>query len=117
MKKISEEDQTFAALSADHILYLSTKNNGTGDKKIDFNALDKYEYTQEDYIRKIIPNTFSSVRGEKLIEVLELMVLILLNHTHGILTPPIYLKAAEDQLKKLIQRAKQDMVNNSIRIN
>lgn len=117
LKKISEEDQTFAALSADHILYLSTKNNGTGDKKIDFNALDKYEYTQEDYIRKIIPNTFSSVRGEKLIEVLELMVLILLNHTHGILTPPIYLKAAEDQLKKLIQRAKQDMVNNSIRIN
>lgn len=117
LKKLNDVDQTFAAITADNIFYMSTINSGVDDKKIDFNALDKYEYTQEDYLMKILPNTFSSVRGEKLIEILELMTLILLNHTHGIITPPKYFKSSIDTLKKLIDRAKQDMVNTSVRIN
>jgi hypothetical protein len=116
-KKISNVDQTFAAITADNILYLAQTNPGVDGKKIDFGSLDKYEYTQEDYIERIIPNTFSTVRGEKLIEILELITVILLNHKHGILTPPKYFASAIDTLKKLIDRAKQDMVNNSIRIN
>jgi hypothetical protein len=117
LRKISEVDQTFAAVTADNILYLSTTSGGADGKQIDFGALDKYEYTQEDYLMKIVPNTFSSVRGEKLIEILELMTLILLNHTHGIVTPPKYFRSTIDELKRLIARAKQDMVNTSIRIN
>ena len=117
LKKISEVDQSFAALTADKILHLSTSSLGTDGKQIDFRALDKYEYTEEDYIMRIMPNTFSTVRGEKLIEILELMTLILLNHTHGILTPPKYFKATINELQKLISRAKLDMVNSKIRIN
>lgn len=117
LKKVSDVDQTFAAVTADNILYLSTTNPGVDGKQIDFSLLDKYEYTQEDYITKIVPNTFATVRGEKLIEILELMTVILLNHKHGILTEPKYFKSAIDSLKKLIDRAKQDMLNNSIRIN
>lgn len=117
LKKVSDVDQTFAAITADNILYLSTTNPGVDGKQIDFSLLDKYEYTQEDYITKIIPNTFATVRGEKLIEILELITVILLNHKHGILTEPKYFKSAIDSLKKLIDRAKQDMLNNSIRIN
>jgi hypothetical protein len=66
---------------------------------------------------RILPNTFSTVRGEKLIEILDLMTLILLNHVHGIVTPPKYFQSTMDELKRLISRAKQDMVNASIRIN
>lgn len=117
LKKISDVDQTFAAVTADNIFYLSQTNPGVDGKQIDFSSLDKYEYTQEDYLQRILPNTFSMVRGEKLIEILELITLILLNHKHGILTEPKYFKSAIDSLKKLIERAKQDMVNNSIRIN
>lgn len=117
LKKISDVDQTFAAITADNVLYLSTNNPGVDGKQIDFSSLNKYEYTQEDYLERIIPNTFASVRGEKLIEILELITLILLNHKHGILTEPKYFKSATDSLKKLIERAKQDMLNNSIRIN
>lgn len=117
LNKVSDVDQTFAAITADNILYLSTTNPGVDGKQIDFSSLDKYEYTQEDYLQRIVPNTFSTVRGEKLIEILELITLILLNHKHGILTEPKYFKSAIDSLKKLIERSKQDMLNNSIRIN
>ncbi len=117
LKQISETDQTFAAITADNVLYLSTNNPGVDGKQIDFSSLDKYEYSQEDYLQRIIPNTFATVRGEKLIEILELITLILLNHKHGILTEPKYFKSAIDTLKKLIERSKQDMLNNSIRIN
>ncbi len=117
LRKVSEVDQTFAALTADNILYLSTSSQGVDGKQVDFGALDKYEYTQEDYIMRIVPNTFSTVRGEKLIEILELISLILLNHVHGIATPPKYFESTMDNLRKLISRARQDMVNNSIRIN
>lgn len=117
LKKVSDTDQTFAAITADNILYLSQTNPGVDGKQIDFSSLDKYEYTQEDYLKRIIPNTFATVRGEKLIEILELITVILLNHKHGILTEPKYFKSAIDSLKRLIERAKQDMLNNSIRIN
>jgi hypothetical protein len=117
LKKISEVDQSFAALTADKILYLSTSSLGADGKQIDFRALDKYEYSEEDYIMRIMPNTFSSVRGEKLIEILELITLILLNHVHGIVTPPKYSQSVIDELRKLISRAKLDMINSSIRIN
>ena len=117
LKKISDVDQTFAAITADNIFYLAQTNPGVDGKQIDFSSLNKYEYDQTDYLQRILPNTFSTVRGEKLIEILELITLILLNHKHGILTEPKYFKSAIDSLKKLIERAKQDMLNNSIRIN
>jgi hypothetical protein len=117
LKKVSEKDQTFAALTADKILYLSTSSLGADGKQIPFPGLDKYEYSEEDYIMRIMPNTFSMVRGEKLIETLELITLILLNHVHGIVTPPKYSQSVIDELRKQISRAKLDMINSSIRIN
>jgi hypothetical protein len=117
LKKISDVDQTFAAITADNVLYLSTNNPGVDGKQIDFSSLNRYEYTQEDYLQRIVPNTFATVRGEKLVEILELITVILLNHKHGILTEPKYFQSAMDSLKRLIERSKQDMLNNSIRIN
>ena len=117
LKKLSDVDQTFAALSSDFVLQLSTQNQGINGKKIDFSSLDRYEYTQEDYIKRIIPYTFSSVRGEKLIELLELMSRMLIDHTHGILTPPYYFADKIARIESIIANAKSEMVNTSIRIN
>jgi hypothetical protein len=117
LKKISDVDQTFSALSSDFVLQLSTQNPGVDGKKIDFSSLDRYEYTQEDYLKRIVPYTFSSVRGEKLIELLELMSRMLIDHTHGILTPPYYFADKIARIESIIANAKSEMVNTSIRIN
>ena len=117
LKKISDVDQTFSAISSDFIFNISTQEPGVDGKKINFTSLDKYEYNQEDYILRILPNTFSSVRGEKLIDLLELMAGMLLNHTHGIATPPNYWEASKLQIQKLINSARTEMLNRSVRIN
>jgi hypothetical protein len=117
LKKISDVDQTFAAVTSDFIFNLSTQEPGVDGKKINFTALDKYEFTQEDYVMNILPNTFSTVRGEKLIDLLELMTAMLLNHTHGIATPPNYWEASKIRIEKLINSARIEMLNRSVRIN
>jgi hypothetical protein len=117
LKKISDVDQTFSVLVSDFVLQLSTQNPGVDGKKIDFSSLDRYEYTQEDYLQRIVPNTFSSVRGEKLIELLDLMARMLIDHTHGIATRPNYFADKIAKIESLIANAKSEMVNTSIRIN
>jgi hypothetical protein len=117
LKKLSDVDQTFAAVTSDFIFNISTQEPGIDGKKVNFTALDKYEFTQEDYIMRILPNTFSSVRGEKLIDLLELMAAMLLNHTHGIATPPNYWEASKTRIEKLINSARTEMLNRSVRIN
>jgi hypothetical protein len=117
LKKISDVDQTFAAITSDFVLQLSTQNPGVDGKKIDFSSLDRYEYSQEDYLKRIIPNTYSSVRGEKLVELLDIMAKMLINHTHGILTPPYYWPEQIARINEIIANAKTGMLNTSIRIN
>jgi len=117
LKKISDVDQTFAAVSSDFIFNISTQEPGVDGKKINFTALNKYEFDQGDYVLRILPNTFSSVRGEKLIDLLELMTAMLLNHTHGIATPPNYWEATKTRIEQLINSARTEMLNRSVRIN
>ena len=40
LKKVSETDQTFAAITADHIVQMSTTNSGVDNKNIDFYLLN-----------------------------------------------------------------------------
>ena len=111
-------EQTFAAVTADNLYLLSTQDIST-DTPIDFETLDKYEYTQENYIKHIDPNTYASVRGEKLITVLRSMVNVIYTHAHNIN------KSIEGQsdypqgeaLKQLINNLEKDILNTNIRIN
>jgi hypothetical protein len=111
-------EQTFAAVTADSLYFLSTDDIST-DTPIDFEGLDKYEYTQEDYVKHIDPNTYATVRGEKLITVLRSMVNVIYTHVHNIN------KSIEGQsdypqgeaLKQLINNLENDILNKSIRIN
>lgn len=111
-------EQTFAAVTADNLYLLSTDDIST-DTPIDFETLDKYEYTQEDYVKHIDPNTYATVRGEKLITVLRSIVNVIYTHVHNIN------KSIEGQsdypqgeaLKQLINNLENDILNKNIRIN
>lgn len=114
----SSTEQTFSSLKSDKIFLLSTDANEAG-KSINFNDLDKYEYTQEDYIENIDPNTFSSVRGEHLLRLLLRIIDVLFNHEHNLIGPMVKTTEFKDyvELMKLLESVENDILNKSIRIN
>lgn len=114
--KISDDKpQTFASITSDNLFLLS---NNTNNNKIDFNILEKYEYSQENYIKNIKPNTYSIVRGEKLIEILKGMLKVLFNHRHNLTKPMVKIGYDEyDALIELIKDMEEEILNKSIRIN
>lgn len=114
----SSPEQTFASLKSDKLFLLSTDTNEAG-KSINFNNLNNYEYTQEDYVKNIEPNTFSTVRGENLIKVLDAIILVLQKHEHNVVGPFVDNSEFEEsvQLKELLKTLENDILNKSIRIN
>lgn len=111
-------EQTFSSLKSDKIYFLSTDTNNT-EKLVPFENFDKYELSQSDYIEKIDPNTYSIVRGENLIRLLETIIDVLFKHEHNVTGP--FVKTDQFQayvdLTKLIETMRNDLLNNSIRIN
>lgn len=116
-KDNTTREQTFGGLTADKIYLISTDTNFT-DKKIDFKKLDTYEYSQEDYLERIEPNTYSLVRGEILLEVLRSMYDVLTSHVHNINKP--YVKAdysPHENMEKLFNKLENELLNKSIKTN
>lgn len=113
-------EQTFGSLVSDKIYLLST-DLGTNESAnpVQFVNLNEYELTQEDYITRIEPSTFSSVRGENLLEVLRKIIDVILTHRHNPLMPIINQPDYEDgnELKELYKTLENDILNKSIRIN
>lgn len=109
-------EQTFGSIVSDKVFLLSTDTNET-DKVIDFNNLDKYDFTQEDYITNILPKTYSSVRGENLIKLLYALIDLLLSHQHNLVGPLVQGDPNYTKLMNLISSIENDLLNNSIRIN
>lgn len=130
-KKIREDyyEETLSSLITDKFFLLSTETNGSQSTGINFNDLTKYELNQVDYYKKIDPvvfddnnneihpNTYAMVRGDKLIELLELMIEMLLHHEHGIVTPPYWPEEETKKIQKIKENLRTDMINKSLRIN
>ena len=79
--------------------------------------LNEYELTQENYIKNIDPKTYATVRGENLYNILVALKNIMDSHVHNINEPlekgdPNWLK-----LDDLISTLRNDLLNDSIRIN
>lgn len=113
----SSREQTFGSIVSDKMYLLSTDTNFT-DKRIDFDTLDTYEYTQEDYLTRIDPNTYSLVRGEVLLEFIRAMYNVLTTHVHNINKP--YVKKdydAHQNLETLFNRLENELLNKSVRTN
>jgi hypothetical protein len=117
IKDSSSREQTFGSVVADKLYLLSTDTNFT-NKTIDFEKLDSYEYTQENYLDVIDPNTYAIVRGEILLEFLRSMFNVLLTHTHNINKP--YARANYDShntMVELFNKLESELLNKSVRTN
>lgn len=111
-------EQSFSFLSADRVYLASTSPNvGPNVRSINFNELDEYELTQEDYINRIDPNTYALVRGENLYNVLMAMVNLMESHIHNINEPLVQSDPRWIELSKLISTLRDDLLNESLRIN
>jgi hypothetical protein len=110
-------EQTFSSLLSDKIFLISTDPNQS-TKKVNFDTLDKYEFTQEDYVLNIDKNTYSMVRGDNLIVFLEALIDVFFKHQHNVVGP--YVKNGFDEhenLINLLKNLRNDILNTSIKIN
>lgn len=110
-------EQTFANLVADKVYFVSSSTNKGPKKSVDFTKIDNYEYSQEDYLIEMEPSTYSTVRGEVLINILTKMYEFMVGHVHNWAEPGFTNTERDKILKELIDSMRQDLVNNSIRIN
>ena len=78
-----------------------------------------YYLSQQDYIEKIEPSTFSTVRGENLLKLLSKMIEVIFTHRHNPLMPISgqYDYDHGNELKELFKTIENDILNKSIRIN
>ena len=84
---------------------------------IDFNIIDKYEPSHTNYVEDIHPNTYASVRGEVLVQILNTMFNLFMSHQHQPTEPLVQDDKNFQNLKRLIETLENDMLNKSIRIN
>ena len=113
-------EQTFGAVLSDKFFLLST-DLGTNESNnpVPFTDLNSYELTQQDYIKRIEPATYATVRGENLLKVLNAIIKVLFSHVHN---PAMDIEnqfAYKDgnSLKLLRETLENDILNKSIRIN
>jgi hypothetical protein len=113
-------EQTFSTIISDKLFLLSTDlNENESNTPIIFDDLDKYEITQREYIEQIDPKTFSTVRGENLLRLLEKMIEVIFTHRHNPLMPISgqFDYGSGNELKELYKTIENDILNKSIRIN
>ena len=111
---------TYASMGADKIFLLSQQSTIPGQPGINFDGT-LYGISNEKYIDEIIPKTSSLVRGEQLLELINLIVRFLSSHTHAFPgEPPVPVGfdgiKLDDILIKL-QNASNTILNNNIRLN
>lgn len=119
LRVTNNTEQSFSSLSADKIFLISTTTNGyNSEKKVNFEKLDKYELTQEDYLENFDENTFSLVRGEVLLNLLKMFYEAFDSHIHQINKKPII---GTDPFRKKLDEAMKEiegqLLNKSIKLN
>jgi hypothetical protein len=114
------EEQSFGAIKTDKLYLLSTDEPAPKykDKKpIDFKKLGNYDLSQENYLDDIDPNTYGTVRGEILLDILYTITKLFSSHVHLLETPLIQSDPNFKDLIEKITNLEHDMLNKSIRIN
>lgn len=126
VKKISKQqryvnqESSYGALGSD-VLYLVSHNSQIpGKKKINFDDT-LYGITTEKFADEFLPNTSSMVRGEELLELLNLVVRFLLTHTHAYPgLPPVSVTQDGTNAQSILtemQDAVNKILNGNIRLN
>jgi len=115
-KETTPLQSTVALLGSDTVYLLSPLSN----KKVNFeNSI--YGFSQQQIEELVHPNTSSSVRGEELIELLNLIVRFLTTHVHPLPgVPPVPVGTDGTQVNQILfelQNAANKILNPNIRIN
>jgi hypothetical protein len=111
---------TYGALGSDYLYLLSHKSQIPGKGKINFdNTL--YGINLDQFVDEILPKTSSLVRGEELLELINMIVRFLTTHTHafpGLPPVPVTQDGSNvtDMLTEL-QNAYTKILNSNIRLN
>jgi hypothetical protein len=114
------DSSTYGALASDNLFLLSHSSSIPGKGKINFDDT-LYGISLDQFVDEILPKTSSLVRGEELLELINLIVRFLLTHTHaypGLAPVPITQDGSnvQDILTEL-QNASTKILNKNIRLN
>jgi hypothetical protein len=111
---------TFASMGADKMAFISHKSEIPGKSKINFDGT-LYGISNDVFTDEIEPNTSSMVRGEELLELLDLIVRFLVTHTHAFPgLPPVPVTQDGSSVTSILtemQNAVNKILNDNIRIN
>lgn len=111
---------TYGAIGSDYIYLLSHQSAIPGKAKINFDDT-LYGISQEKFFNDITPNTSSTVRGEELLEILQVIYEFLVSHTHpfpGLAPNDKGLSGVtKERLKSLVNNAGSTILNKYIRVN
>jgi hypothetical protein len=115
-KDVTPQNSTVIGMGADTLFLLSHKSN----KQVDFqNSI--YGFTQQQFQENVLPFTSSTVRGEELMELLNLIVRFLVSHVHPLPgVPPVPVATdgtTTSQILFELQNAVNKILNPNIRIN
>jgi hypothetical protein len=107
-------------LASDYLYLLSHSSSIPGKGKINFDDT-LYGINIDQFTDEILPKTSSMVRGEELIELINLMVRFLTTHTHAYPgLPPVPVTQDGSNVADLLtelQNAYTKILNNNIRLN
>lgn len=111
---------TYGALASDYLFLLSHSSKIPGKGKINFNDT-LYGINIDQFTDEILPKTSSLVRGEELLELINLIVRFLTTHTHAYPgLPPVPVTQDGSNIADLLtelQNAYTKILNNNIRLN
>lgn len=119
-KKSINSSTTYGAIGSDKFFLLSYFSKKIGKDPINFsNTL--YGISSEVFIDEILPKTSSMVRGEELMELLNLIVRYLITHTHAYPgLPPVSITQDGTSVSDILtemQNAVNKILNENIRLN
>ena len=122
LKQLSYTDNptTYNLHGADRIYLISHDSQIPGLKKIDLDKKTVKKIPQDFIIDEILPNTNSSVRGEELLKLLNMIVQFLVGHTHQWHQIPPVEQAGnitKNMLTTSISNSENTILNKNIRIN
>jgi hypothetical protein len=119
-KKYTYQESSYGALGSDTLFLLSHNSQIPNKGKINFDDT-LYGISVEKFTDEILPKTSSMVRGEELLELINLIVRFLVTHTHaypGLAPVPVTEDGSNTQsLTTEMQNAVNKILNKNIRLN
>jgi hypothetical protein len=111
---------TYGALASDYLFLLSHNSSIPGKGKINFDDT-LYGISLDQFVDEITPKTSSLVRGEELLELINMIVRFLTTHTHAYPgLPPVSVTQDGSNIPDMLtelQNAYTKILNNNIRLN